>query len=77
MKVSKEVWEHFEHLEERIDEDCKNVDMDKVYDEICKNNGITREQWDKMEEWEKISIIAPKGIWHEEEENEEQGEENE
>ena len=44
-----------------------NKEMDKVYDEICKKNGITREQWDKMEEWEKISLIAPKGIWHEEE----------
>ena len=67
MKVSKEVWEHFEHLDEEIDERYKDVDMDKVYDEICQKNGITREQWDKMEEWEKLSLVCPKGIWHEEE----------
>lgn len=73
MKVSKEVWEHFEHLDEEIDERYKDVDMDKVYDEICQKNGITREQWDKMEEWEKLSLICPNGIWHEEKE-EEQGE---
>lgn len=67
-----EIWEHFEHLEEEIDEICKDVDMDKVYNEICRKNGITREQWEKMEEWQKISLIAPNGIWHEEEEQEEE-----
>ncbi len=69
--TNKEIWEHFEHLEDEIDELCKDVDMDKVYDDICKKNGITREQWDKMEEWQKLSLIAPKGLWHEEEDEEE------
>jgi hypothetical protein len=68
--TNKEIWEHFEHLEDEIDELCKDVDMDKVYDDICKKNGITREQWEKMEEWQKISLIAPKGLWHEEEDEE-------
>ena len=35
---SKETLEHFEHLEEEIDELCKDVDMNKVYDEICNEN---------------------------------------
>lgn len=74
MIASKEVWEHFEHLEEEIDEICKDVDMDKVYNEICEKNGITREQWEKMERWEKLSIIAPKGLWHEEYDQEEEEE---
>ena len=69
---SKETWEHFEHLEEEIDELCKDVDMNKVYDEICQKNGITREQWDKMEECDKLMLVCPNGIWHEEEEEEEE-----
>ena len=69
---SKETLEHFEHLEDEIDELCKDVDMDKVYNDICQKNGITREQWDKMEDWEKLSLVCPNGIWHEEEEQEEE-----
>lgn len=60
-------WEYFQNIDNKVDEITKDVDIDKVYDEICKKNGITREQWDKMAEWQKISLIAPKGIWHEEE----------
>ena len=67
-------WEYFQNIDNKVDEITKDVDTDKMYNEICQKNGITREQWDKMEEWEKISLIAPKGIWHEEEEQEEQGE---
>lgn len=44
-----------------------NKEMDKVYDEICKKNNITREQWDNMEEWKKLNLICPNGIWHKEE----------
>ena len=69
---SKETLEHFEHLEDEIDELCKDVDMDKVYNDICQKNGITREHWDKMEDWEKLSLVCPNGIWHEEEEQEEE-----
>ena len=65
-------WEYFQNIDNEVDEITKDVDMDKVYDEICQKNGITREQWDKMEEWQKISLIAPNGIWHEEEEQEEE-----
>lgn len=60
-------WEYFQKIDEKVDEITKDVDTDKMYDEICQKNGITREQWDKMAEWQKISLIAPKGIWHEEE----------
>lgn len=60
-------WEYFQNIDNKVDEITKDVDTDKMYDEICQKNGITREQWDKMEEWQKISLIAPKGIWHEEE----------
>lgn len=73
--TNKEIWEHFEHLEEEIDELCKDVDMNKVYDDICKKNGITREQWDRMSDGEKLSIIAPKGLWYYEAEEEEEEEE--
>lgn len=65
-------WEYFQNIDNKVDEITKDVDIDKVYDEICKKNGITREQWEKMEEWQKISLIAPNGIWHEEEEQEEE-----
>ena len=64
-------WEYLQNIDNKVDEITKDVDMDKVYNDICKKNGITREQWDKMEEWQKISLIAPKGIWHEEEQEEE------
>ena len=66
-------WEYFQNIDNKVDEITKDVDMDKVYNDICQKHGITREQWDKMEEWQKISLIAPKGIWHKEEQ-EEQGE---
>ena len=65
-------WEYLQQIDNKVDEITKDVDMNKVYDEICQKNGITREQWDKMEEWQKISLIAPNGIWHEEEEQEEE-----
>ena len=39
--------------------------------------GYTKEEWNKLPEWKQAYIIAPKGIWHEEEIEEEQGEENE
>ena len=59
-----------------IEEITKDIDMNKVYDDICKKNGITREQWDKMEEWQKLSIIAPNGLWNSFDfDNEEQEEE--
>ena len=64
-------WEYLQQIDNKVDEITKDVDMNKVYDEICQKNGITREQWDKMEEWQKISLIAPNGIWHEEEREEE------
>ena len=65
-------WEYFQNIDNKVDEITKDVDMDKVYNDICQKHGITREQWDKMEEWQKISLIAPNGIWHEEEEQEEE-----
>ena len=64
-------WEYLQQIDNKVDEITKDVDMNKVYDEICQKNGITREQWEKMEEWQKISLIAPNGIWHEEEQEEE------
>lgn len=65
-------WEYFQNIDNKVDEITKDVDTDKMYDEICQKHGITREQWEKMEEWQKISLIAPNGIWHEEEEQEEE-----
>ncbi len=34
--------------------------------------GYTKEEWDKLPEWKKISIIAPKGIWHYDEDEQEE-----
>ena len=65
-------WEYLQQIDNKVDEITKDVDTEKMYEEICQKNGITREQWDKMEEWQKISLIAPNGIWHEEEEQEEE-----
>ena len=64
-------WEYFQNIDNKVDEITKDVDTEKMYEEICQKNGITREQWEKMEEWQKISLIAPNGIWHEEEQEEE------
>lgn len=65
-------WEYFQNIDNKVDEITKDVDTDKMYDEICQKHGITREQWEKMEEWEKLSLVCPNGIWHEEEEQEEE-----
>lgn len=63
-------WEYLQQIDDKVAEITKDVDTEKMWEEICQKNGITREQWDKMEEWEKLSLVCPNGIWHEEEQEE-------
>jgi len=69
--TNKEVWEHFQNLDKEIAEHTKHIDTEKMWEEIRVKHNISKEEWAKMEGWEKFSLVAPQGIWHEEEDEEE------
>ena len=70
--TNKEIWEHFKHLDEEIAEITKDIDTEKMWEEIRVKHNIPKEKWEEMSSAERFAVECPQGVWHYDEDEREE-----
>lgn len=60
-------WEYLQQIDDKVAEITKDVDTEKMWEEIRVKHNISKEKWIKMSSAERFAIAFPKGVWHYEE----------
>lgn len=62
---------YLKQIDKNVANITKDVDTKKMWKDIRIKNNISKEKWAKMDYNERLAVAIPKGIWQEEEQDEE------
>lgn len=57
-------WEYLQQIDDKVAEITKDVDTEKMWEEIRVKHNIPKEKWEKMSSAERFAVECPQGVWH-------------
>lgn len=57
-------WEYLQQIDDKVAEITKDVDTEKMWEEIRVKHNIPKEKWEKMSSAERFAVEWPQGVWH-------------